>query len=109
MTGAEYTGVAGADNQTVALKLAYGIARVPWSKLAPKTLLTISTSFIGRTRPTRRIDNGFAPLTPMPLARRTRPGSWPKLLPNRARNIATKSGCFLVADCSRSYQGSSGF
>ena len=50
-TGAEYTGVASADNQTVALKLAYGIARVPWSKLAPKTLLAISTSFIQPNAP----------------------------------------------------------
>ena len=50
-TGAEYTGVASADNQTVALKLAYGIARIPWSKLAPKTLLTISTSFIQPNAP----------------------------------------------------------
>jgi hypothetical protein len=50
-TGAEYTGVASADNQTVALKLAYGIARVPWSKLAPKTQLTISTSFIKANAP----------------------------------------------------------
>jgi hypothetical protein len=49
--GAEYTGVTSADNQTVALKLAYGIARVPWSKLAPKTLLTISTSFIRSNAP----------------------------------------------------------
>src|SRR5437588_2934000 len=51
MTGAEYTGVAGADNQTVALKLPYGIARVPWSKLAPKTQLTISASFIRANAP----------------------------------------------------------
>jgi tRNA A-37 threonylcarbamoyl transferase component Bud32 len=50
-TGAEYTGVASADNQTVALKLAYGIARVPWSKLSPKTSLTISTSFIHPNAP----------------------------------------------------------
>jgi hypothetical protein len=50
-TGAEYTGVASADNQTVALKLAYGIARVPWSKLAPKTLLNISTSFVQPNAP----------------------------------------------------------
>jgi hypothetical protein len=45
-SGAEYTGVTSADNQTIALKLPYGIARVPWSKLAPKTLLGISSSFI---------------------------------------------------------------
>jgi len=45
-TGTEYTGVTGADNQTIGLKLPYGIARVLWSKLAPKTLLAISGSFI---------------------------------------------------------------
>ena len=45
-SGAEYTGITSADNQTIALKLPYGIARVPWSKLAPKTLLGISSSFI---------------------------------------------------------------
>jgi hypothetical protein len=50
-SGAEYTGVTSADNQTIALKLPYGIARVPWSKLAPKTLLSISTSFIQPNAP----------------------------------------------------------
>jgi len=50
-SGAEYTGVTSADNQTVALKLPYGIARVPWSKLPPKTLLTIATSFIQPNAP----------------------------------------------------------
>jgi hypothetical protein len=33
------------------LKLPYGIGRVPWSKLAPKTLLSISTSFIRPNAP----------------------------------------------------------
>ena len=50
-SGAEYTGVTSADNQTVALKLPYGIARVPWSKLPPKTLLTLATSFIQPNAP----------------------------------------------------------
>jgi hypothetical protein len=50
-SGAEYTGVTSADNQTIALKLPYGIARVPWSKLPPKTLLTIATSFIKPNAP----------------------------------------------------------
>ena len=50
-SGAEYTGISSADNQTVGLKLPYGIARVPWSKLAPKTLLSISTSFIRPNAP----------------------------------------------------------
>jgi predicted RNA-binding Zn-ribbon protein involved in translation (DUF1610 family) len=50
-SGAEYTGISGADNQTVGLKLPYGIARVPWNKLAPKTLLGISSSFIQPNAP----------------------------------------------------------
>jgi len=50
-SGAEYTGISSADNQTVGLKLPYGIARVPWSKLAPKALLSISTSFIRPNAP----------------------------------------------------------
>jgi hypothetical protein len=33
------------------LKFPYGIARVTWSKLAPKTLLSISTSFIRPNAP----------------------------------------------------------
>src|SRR6266404_6542786 len=48
---AKYTGVTSADNQTIALKLPYGIARVPWGKLAPKTLLSISSSFIQPNAP----------------------------------------------------------
>jgi hypothetical protein len=35
----------------VGLKLPYGIARLPWSKLAPQTLLKISTSFIPPNAP----------------------------------------------------------
>jgi len=50
-TGTEYTGVSGADNQSIGLKLPYGIARVPWSKLPPKTLLAISSSFIQPNAP----------------------------------------------------------
>lgn len=45
-TGAEYIGISSADNRTAALKLPYGIARLSWTKLSPKTLLTISLSFI---------------------------------------------------------------
>ena len=49
--GAEYTGISSADNQTIGLKLPYGIARLPWSKLAPKTLLSVSASFIQPNAP----------------------------------------------------------
>lgn len=44
--GAEYTGVTGADDQSLALKMPYGIARVPWTKVPAAALLTISSSFI---------------------------------------------------------------
>jgi predicted RNA-binding Zn-ribbon protein involved in translation (DUF1610 family) len=44
--GVQYTGVSSADDQAIGLKLPYGVARVSWSKLSPKTLLMISTSFI---------------------------------------------------------------
>lgn len=50
-TGAEYTGISSADNQALGLKLPYGIARLPWSKLTPPTLLKISTSFIQPNAP----------------------------------------------------------
>ena len=45
-SGAKYTGIAGATDQSLSLKLPYGIARVTWRELSPKTLLTVSTSFI---------------------------------------------------------------
>jgi hypothetical protein len=49
--GVEYTGISSADDQAVGLKLPYGVARVSWTKLAPATLLKISTSFIQPTAP----------------------------------------------------------
>jgi len=45
-SGAKYTGIAGATDQSVSLRLPYGIARVAWRDLSPKTLLTVSTSFV---------------------------------------------------------------
>ncbi|HEX4639545.1 MAG TPA: protein kinase [Chthoniobacterales bacterium] len=51
ISGVEYTGVSSADEQALGLKLPYGIARLPWNKLSPKTLLTISTSFINPNGP----------------------------------------------------------
>ena len=44
-SGAKYTGIAGATDQSLSLKLRYGIARVTWRELSPKTLLTVSISF----------------------------------------------------------------
>jgi Protein kinase domain len=52
-SGAKYTGIAGATDQSLGLKLPYGIARVTWTELLPKTLLTVSTSFIKPNAPRR--------------------------------------------------------
>jgi serine/threonine protein kinase len=45
-SGARYTGIAGATDESLSMKLPYGIARVMWEKLPPKELLTVSKSFI---------------------------------------------------------------
>ena len=50
-SGAKYTGIAGATDQSLSLKLPYGIARVTWRELSPETLLTISTSFVKPNAP----------------------------------------------------------
>ena len=44
--GVQYTGITSADDRSLSLKLPYGIARVPWNKIPPQALLTISASFI---------------------------------------------------------------
>ncbi|MEP7015635.1 MAG: protein kinase [Verrucomicrobiota bacterium] len=46
VSGAQYTGITGATDQTLKMKLPYGEAQLPWVKLAPKSLLAISTSFV---------------------------------------------------------------
>jgi hypothetical protein len=50
-SGAKYTGIAGATDQSLSLKLPYGIARVTWRELSPETLLTVSTSFVKPNAP----------------------------------------------------------
>ncbi|HWN64934.1 MAG TPA: protein kinase [Candidatus Binatus sp.] len=50
-SGAKFTGIAGATDQSLSLKLPYGIARVTWRELPPKTLLTVSTSFVKPNAP----------------------------------------------------------
>ena len=45
-SGGQYTGIISATDQSLSLRLPHGIARVAWTKLAPKTLLTVSASFI---------------------------------------------------------------
>jgi tRNA A-37 threonylcarbamoyl transferase component Bud32/predicted RNA-binding Zn-ribbon protein involved in translation (DUF1610 family) len=49
--GTQYTGIAGATDQSLSLKLPYGIAQLAWTELAPKTLLTVSIAFIQPTAP----------------------------------------------------------
>jgi serine/threonine protein kinase len=50
-SGAQYTGIAGATDESLSLKLPDGIARLTWTELAPKTLLTVSISFIQPSAP----------------------------------------------------------
>ena len=49
--GEQYTGIAGATDKSLSLKLRYGIARVTWAELSPQALLNVSTSFIQPTAP----------------------------------------------------------
>jgi hypothetical protein len=48
-TGTPYTGIDGATAQALAMKVPYGSVQVPWIKLAPKTLLGLSSYFIKPT------------------------------------------------------------
>ena len=50
-SGAQYTGVASATEDSLSLKLPHGIARVKWPELSPEALLKVSTSFIQPTAP----------------------------------------------------------
>ncbi len=50
-TGAQYTGIAGATDESLSLKLPHGIARLTWPELVSKTLLTVSVSFIHPSAP----------------------------------------------------------
>jgi tRNA A-37 threonylcarbamoyl transferase component Bud32/predicted RNA-binding Zn-ribbon protein involved in translation (DUF1610 family) len=46
LNGVQYSGVESATRDTLTMKLPYGLVRIDWTKLTPKTLLAISTSFI---------------------------------------------------------------
>ena len=48
-SGEQYTGIAGATDKSLSLKLPHGIARVTWAELSPQALLNVSTSFIQPT------------------------------------------------------------
>jgi hypothetical protein len=50
-SGEQYIGIAGATDESLSLKLRYGIARVTWAELSPQALLNVSTSFIQPTAP----------------------------------------------------------
>jgi Protein kinase domain len=45
-SGTQYTGIASATDESLSMKLPYGIARVRWEQLSPKELLAVSKSFI---------------------------------------------------------------
>jgi serine/threonine protein kinase len=49
--GEQYAGIAGATDESLSLKLRYGIARVEWTDVSPRDLLTVSTSFIQPSAP----------------------------------------------------------
>lgn len=49
--GVQYTGILGATPNTLTMLIPYGKAEVPWSNLAPASLLAISTSFIKPNAP----------------------------------------------------------
>jgi predicted RNA-binding Zn-ribbon protein involved in translation (DUF1610 family) len=45
-SGTQYTGIASATDESLSMKLPYGIARVKWEQLSPQELLVVSKSFI---------------------------------------------------------------
>jgi hypothetical protein len=45
-SGKQYTGIASATDESLSMKLPYGIARVKWDRLSPQELLAVSKSFI---------------------------------------------------------------
>ncbi len=45
LAGVPYTGITSATEQTVKMKLPYGEAEIPWTKLPPQTQLAIAQSF----------------------------------------------------------------
>jgi len=44
--GTKYTGIASATDESLSMKLPYGLARVTWDQVPPKELLAVSQSFI---------------------------------------------------------------
>ncbi len=50
-SGTQYVGIASATDDSLSLKLRYGIARVTWREFSPGVLLNVSNSFIQETAP----------------------------------------------------------
>jgi hypothetical protein len=46
VNGMQYQGISSATPEQLSLQTPYGIVSVSWAKVAPKTLLTVSTSFV---------------------------------------------------------------
>ena len=51
MAGAQYTGIAGASETALKMKSPYGEVELPWTKLPPRTLLTVTLSFVKPNAP----------------------------------------------------------
>jgi hypothetical protein len=69
--GVEYkAAITGATETRVIQKLPYGVGELDWNKLSPKTLLTISNSFIGA----KRSGCGGSTMALRGLCERNRPG-----------------------------------
>jgi serine/threonine protein kinase len=49
--GTQYTGIAGAANESLNMKLPYGVAGVKWEQVPPQKLLALSRSFINPGAP----------------------------------------------------------
>src|SRR5207244_6003334 len=45
VTGVQYTGIVRATPDNLVMKVPYGELGLPWARLSPKTLLTVSSSF----------------------------------------------------------------
>ena len=50
-TGVQYSGIVRATPDNITMKLPYGETSLPWSRLSPAVLLTVSTSFIHPAAP----------------------------------------------------------
>jgi hypothetical protein len=49
--GAVFSGIAGANEQGLQMKLPYGEAQLPWTSFSPQTMLAVSISFVNANAP----------------------------------------------------------